>query len=127
MRSVEVAHVKVVARGQGGFHRKPLTQVDLGVGEHELPMPVDKRERIAWCLVPLLQIGEADRHPQFLGQVPEVEDERVIRPDGLVRPEVLRLWLHHVGVCLLAWPQLWRTPEFIGSLPRVGGSVTDVP
>src|SRR2546421_12738443 len=65
--------------------------------------------------------------PRGLGQVPEVEDERVIRPDGLVRPEALRPWLHHAGVCLLAWPQLWRAPEFIGSLPGVGGNVTDVP
>ncbi len=87
LRRIEGAHGKVVARGQRGFHRRPLTQVDLGVGEHDLPMPVEKRERIAWCPVPLLQIGEADRHAEFPGQVPEVEDERVITPDGLVRPE----------------------------------------
>ena len=101
--------------------------MDLGVGQHDLPMPIEKRDRIAWCSVPLLQIGEGDRHPELPGQIPEVEDERVITPDGLIRPEVLRLWLHHVGVCLLGWPQLGRAPEFIGSLPRVGGGITDVP
>src|SRR5947209_7009192 len=127
LRGVEGAHVKVVARCQGACHTRPLAQVDFGVGQHDLPMPVEKRDRIACCPVPLLQIGEGDRHPELPGQIPEVEDERVITPDGLIRPEVLRLWLHHVGVCLLAWPQLWRAPEFIGSLPRVGGGITDVP
>jgi len=123
VRSVKRTHRELVPRRVGELLVIEVTGMHFGIGQDNVALLVDERDRIAGMARrrrPRFEIGERDSYRELAGQLPEMGHEAIVLAHRLIEPALVRGGIRD-GTCArrCGVPQLWRLPEvFLGVRKR---------